>query len=325
MNYSASSQTLPWSHNETEQNLFRILLVLVCAVFTVFFVVIAQVELLEPDRAELEALPPQLARFVKNQEAKPKPKTEAPKPKVIEKPTPIKKPEPKLQPKPKAQKPIKTVKKKKPLTETKKSTAEQVDKARAVASNSGMLAMQQEMSALTSVVSAKAFSSTSEHAVASASSDKARADYIDSKNLRARSDAAATDRLSLQAKDHALAAADTTQLIQTEDEAALAQAELNANSARKEEDIQLVVEELRSTLYLLYNRALRKKPFLEGELVLQITIEQSGLVSKVEVLEDGLGDKSLVAKLIARMKLTNFGPTQAPILVRVLPFNFQPS
>ena len=54
-------------------------------------------------------------------------------------------------------------------------------------------------------------------------------------------------------------------------------------------------------------RALRKDPGLQGKLVLELTIEPSGVVSNIRVISSEMNDKALVAKLVRRIQMFNFG------------------
>ena len=304
---------------------------MVLVLFVSFALVVSFYDVPEPDRETLEALPPQLAKILKESKAKKealkkpekpkeipveqKPKVEPPKPKVP----------PTVAPKPKPA-PKESVRKQKELKETQKSTAKQIEQARAVAKQSGILAMQSEMQALSSSVSSSAFASeTSAKRQSSASTEATKVATVDESVLAVSSSGKAAAAQSSGSEGIALDSKGSETLEVTQDEVALAKAEREASDTRKQEDIQIVVEGLRSTFNLLYNRALRDDPFLEGKLVLSVLIEPNGSVSNVDVVENTLDNEPFVNKLITRMKLTNFGASGTKPTTQVLPFEFTPS
>ena len=54
--------------------------------------------------------------------------------------------------------------------------------------------------------------------------------------------------------------------------------------SRSREEIELVFDKNKGSIFALYNRALRRDPTLQGKLVLKLTIEPSGAVSACEVV-----------------------------------------
>lgn len=78
--------------------------------------------------------------------------------------------------------------------------------------------------------------------------------------------------------------------------------------SRTVEAIQVVFDHNRGRILSVYNRALRKNPGLQGKIVLELTIEASGKVSKVKILSNELDDPAFVKELIKRVKLFKFEP-----------------
>lgn len=328
MSSSFSHQTLPWSDVRSERKLFRVSLGCVFAIFVTVAVVVNFYEVPEPDRESLEEIPPQLAKLLKAEKAKKiEPiKTEKPplvEPKKVEAP----KPKPKAAPKPTPKvSPKDSVKKPRALKETKKSTEKQIQQARNVAKQSGILAMQSEMAALSSSVSSDGFSSSIKStSQRSASASARKVDTVNESALTATSGVNAPDKQNVATQSIDLEASASERLEVTSEEIALAKAEREEANTRKDEEIQIVVEGLRSTFNLLYNRALRDDPFLEGMLELVIRIEPNGVVSRVDIVQNTLENDAFVAKLIARMKLTNFGASGNKAIEKNLPFEFSPS
>lgn len=70
---------------------------------------------------------------------------------------------------------------------------------------------------------------------------------------------------------------------------------------RSDEEIQLVFDRYKEALYRIYNRELRKKPLLKGQLVLRLTIESSGKVSKCIIDSSNLNAPTLEKKIVARV------------------------
>lgn len=330
MHTSLSHQYLPWSAVRAEQTLFRASLAGVFSLFILVAIVVSFYQVPEPDRESLEKIPPQLAKLLKESKAKklePK-KTDKPKPVEPKKVEPVKpKPKPKVAPKPEPKPtPKASVKKQRDLKETKKSSAKQIQMAREVAKQSGILAMQSEMAALSSSVSSSGFASASKSTGQRSASNSARkVDTVDQAALSATSSVGAIAKQALSTEGVELQSGSSQPLVATSDEIALAKAERASADTRKEEDVQIVVEGLRSTFNLLYNRALRDDPFLEGLLELAIRIEPNGVVSSVEIVQNTLENDAFVAKLIARMKLTNFGVSTGQAIEKTLPFEFSPS
>jgi membrane protein involved in colicin uptake len=95
--------------------------------------------------------------------------------------------------------------------------------------------------------------------------------------------------------------------------------------ARTDEEIQIVFDKYKSTLYRIYNTELRKNPTLRGKIVLRITIEPGGEVSVCTVQSNDLGSPDLVAQIVARVKKFNFGPKEkVPETVILYPIDFLP-
>lgn len=99
-----------------------------------------------------------------------------------------------------------------------------------------------------------------------------------------------------------------------------------AASSRSDEEIQLVFDRYKDALYRIYNRELRKNQLLKGKLVLQLTIEASGKVSKCIVASSDLNSAELEKKIVARVLLFNFGEKTGADSMKILyPINFLPA
>jgi len=84
-------------------------------------------------------------------------------------------------------------------------------------------------------------------------------------------------------------------------------ANVSGKAQRPSENIEQHMDLNKSAFFALYNRALRRNPGMEGEVIFKITILASGKVSKVSIVSSGLDNAKLEAKLKARIRLINFG------------------
>jgi outer membrane biosynthesis protein TonB len=97
-------------------------------------------------------------------------------------------------------------------------------------------------------------------------------------------------------------------------------------AGRTDEEIQIVFDRYKATLYRIYNRELRKDPTLRGELLLRIIIEPDGAVSFCKVESTDLASPDLVAKIVARIERFNFGPKDdVPPITILYPIDFLPA
>jgi outer membrane biosynthesis protein TonB len=95
---------------------------------------------------------------------------------------------------------------------------------------------------------------------------------------------------------------------------------------RSDEEIQVVFDRYKDALYRIYNRELRKNSLLKGKLVLQLTIEPDGKVSKCTVESSDLNSEELEKKIVARVTRFNFGTKKdARPLTISYPINFLPA
>jgi outer membrane biosynthesis protein TonB len=97
-------------------------------------------------------------------------------------------------------------------------------------------------------------------------------------------------------------------------------------AGRTDEEIQIVFDRYKATLYRMYNTELRRNPTLRGKIVLRITIEPGGEVSACSVQSSELASPGLVAQIVARVKRFNFGPKEKVSRTTILyPIDFLPA
>jgi len=97
-------------------------------------------------------------------------------------------------------------------------------------------------------------------------------------------------------------------------------------SSRPYEEIELVFQKNKGRIFSLYNRALRKDPSLQGKIVLELTIQPNGRVSKVRIISSELNNPTLESKLIRTVKGFRFkARTNVGTLVVKYPIDFLPT
>ncbi|MBE0500575.1 MAG: AgmX/PglI C-terminal domain-containing protein [Desulfuromonadales bacterium] len=96
--------------------------------------------------------------------------------------------------------------------------------------------------------------------------------------------------------------------------------------ARTDEEIQIVFDRYKSTLYRIYNKELRKDPALRGKILLRLTIDPEGMVASCTVEKTDLASSGLVAAIVERVRKFNFGPKKGTPKTTILyPIDFLPA
>jgi outer membrane biosynthesis protein TonB len=99
-----------------------------------------------------------------------------------------------------------------------------------------------------------------------------------------------------------------------------------AAAGRTDEEIQIVFDRYKASLYRLYNRELRKDPTLRGQLVLRLTIEPDGSVSMCELHSASMNAPELAAQVVGRVKTFDFGAKEDIVAVTIIyPIDFLPA
>lgn len=99
-----------------------------------------------------------------------------------------------------------------------------------------------------------------------------------------------------------------------------------AVASRTDEEIQIVFDRYKATLYRIYNKELRKDPTLMGRLNLRLTIEPDGKVSMCESESSDLSSNELISKIVSRVKRINFGAKESvPQITIRYPIDFLPA
>jgi outer membrane biosynthesis protein TonB len=294
---------MPWTKKNEDEKKYRKVLFLTLLLCILLGLVIPQLQLPIPDREEVVKVPERLAKVIK--------KREIPKPK----PKPLKKKE--------EQKPDKAKKK------DKKPTKEERKKARKKVQNKGVLAFRNNLAdLLDDTPEAKLGASASLNNKGSVSRNVKR--NILTSQASSDSGGISTSSLSrdVAGTGEKIAAVAFSRVESGIGEAGAEDRPLSdgPGPSRTDEEIQIVFDKYKATLYRIYNRELRTNPTLQGKMVLRITIEPNGSVSLSKVESTDLDSKTLVSKIVARVKKFNFGAKEGVPTVTILyPIDFLPA
>jgi TonB family protein len=99
----------------------------------------------------------------------------------------------------------------------------------------------------------------------------------------------------------------------------------SGKASRSLEEIKLVFDRNKGSIYTIYNRVLREDPSLQGKVVLKLTISPSGDVLDCRIVSSELRHPDLERKLLARIKQFNFGAKAVDTMVVTYPIDFLPS
>jgi TonB family protein len=271
-----------------------------------------------------------LAKLVLERQAPPPPPVEVKKQEVeMAKAEPVKKPEPK--PTPKTEKPI----------EQKRS----VEAARAKAERSGLLAFKDDLADLREAAAptklnkdlkpgAGLGTATGPGVGTSAARGPAMGEgarSVITSNVASGSGGIAVSKLSHGTGGGGLAGRSTTQVASPVGGGAGGggggggRGGGGGAAGRSIEEIKLVFDRNKGSIYALYNRALRADPTLQGKVVLKLTIAPSGQVTDLQIVSSELKNTDLERKLLVRIKQFDFGAKDVAIMVVTYPIDFLPS
>lgn len=264
-------------------------------VFLLLSVVIPFLPLPEKKKDEARTIPPQLARLIMERQKAPKP--------VARKRD--------------------SVKKKKPARKRAKKRQKKVTNARTKASRSGLLALSNELASLRD--NSSVTRSLSQNL---STSGKTRSKKNSGGVIARRADKTSgginTARLSRDIGGTSLGSKSATRVKSATLDGSRA-ATHSRQSARKVESLRLVFDRYKSAIYRIYSRELRKDPALQGKVVLEITISASGRVLACRVVSSDLDSKTFLRKLVARVRLFDFGARPGGTSKVRYPIEFFPS
>lgn len=306
------SADLPWTIFEDDRRRFRKTakrVFLICLLFALLipFLPIPQIE-----RERAEALPPRLAKLLLER-------------KQAKVPAPAKTPVLES-----AKKAPKLKKKAKQKAKPKKVEPKKIETARQKAQRSGLLAFKDELADLRDndvlkdiQKNAKLIKSTERKAARTERS-------LITAGASSSSGGINTAKLSRGTGGTALAGRATTQVSSPVDGVGSGQGDVSRTggsrkASRSIEEIQLVFDRNKAAIYSIYNRALRKDPTLEGKVVLKLTITPDGRVVACELVSSELSEPGLARKIVARVRLFDFGAKKVETMVVTYPIDFLPS
>jgi len=303
---------LPWSRDEAAERRFANILLLVFLPIMVLAIFMPLLPLLQGPQDEVVEVPERIAKLVIEKRKPPPPPP--PPPKQEKPPEPEKKPDkpiPKAEPQP-------------------VPTPEQTQKAaRAKAEKSGVLAFADDLQSLRNNQAVQSVSSQrdlSQGVTANTNQRKLITSNLGQGSTGIKSQSGSPGKLGGGTK---LAGRSTTQVSGPPGGGKVSggtgRSGVGGQAQRTTEEIQIVFDRSKSSLFSLYQRALRKNPTLQGTLVLKLTIQPSGAVSAVSVVSSELNDAELEAKIVNRVKLFNFGAKNVPVWRGNYPIKFFPS
>ncbi|HET8869198.1 MAG TPA: AgmX/PglI C-terminal domain-containing protein [Aquabacterium sp.] len=94
---------------------------------------------------------------------------------------------------------------------------------------------------------------------------------------------------------------------------------------RSSEDIRQVLSRNKGALDAIFNRAARQDPSLQGKVVFEITIAPSGEVLSCKVSFTDLHSPEVEAKLVARIRMIDFGAKDVDVTMDKVSYDFLPS
>lgn len=97
-------------------------------------------------------------------------------------------------------------------------------------------------------------------------------------------------------------------------------------AGRTDEEIQIVFDRYKASLYRLYNRELRKNPTLRGQITLKLTIEPDGSVSFCAMQSSDMNAPVLTQQVVERVIGFDFGAKEDIVAVTIIyPIDFLPA
>lgn len=292
---------MPWTKKDEDEKRYRKILLL-CLLICIFVtLVIPQIKLAIPERPEDQPIPDRFAKLIKKQPP----------------------PKPKPKPKPKEAKP------EKPEKTEKKPTKTERQNARKRVAHKGVLAFRNNLAnLLKDEPEAKLGASANLNNKGASSSHVSR--HILTSQAKSGSGGIRTSSLShdVSGTGKKMAAVAFTRVQSDIGTAAADDRPLSDSPGptRTDEEIQIVFDRYKAALYRIYNRELRVNPTLQGKLVMRITIEPDGSVSKCKMVSTDLASSKLVKKILARVRMFNFGKKAGvPRITILYPIDFLPA
>jgi TonB family protein len=331
-----------WNQNAADERRFRIISTACVLLGLLLGVILNRVDAPAPEFRSTAIVPPHLAQIVMERK-----KVEPPK--VVELPKPVEpeklkpediKPEPKPEEKPQP-KPVET--KPEPVVEAKPQEQPQpqveaprknVEAARKKAAGSGVLAMRDMLADLREAAPAETIQQSTQQLQTGGSEERTTTRSLLTAKAGKGSGGIDTSKFSRDTGGGgALAGHETAAVTSRLDTLPAAKAQkreeekqaAEENAGRSQAEISRIIEANRAAIYIIYQRALRQNPSMQGKVVFKITIAPSGEVSECTVESSDLGDGELERKLALRIKRIDFGAKNVDVTSITYPINFLPN
>ena len=310
---------LPWTKNSVQERRFRRLLGQILAVALVLGVVWPFIPTPEIDPNQVDEIPPRIAKLLLEQKPPPPPpKVKEPEPEPEPDPDPIDEPEP--------EKVVEKEPEPPPPEPEPQPDLEQVAREQAQAA---LLPFTEDLADLrdNDLVDQVADSRPLTSSVGESARNERS--MITSK-VGAASGGINTASMSRNTGGSALVARATTAITSPVESVGQSaggarRTGTSGKASRSREEIELVFDKNKGSIFALYNRALRMDPMLEGKLVLRLTIAPNGQVTACEVVSSELGDADLEARLVQRVLLFRFDARDVEPITTTKPIDFFPA
>jgi outer membrane biosynthesis protein TonB len=300
--------------SQQDKKFLRILSILL-VVYLVFAFGVPLLEQVEVPRAVKEQVPPQLAKIILQEKQLPLPE-KIKEPEII-KPEEIKE---ELKEEPEEKPPEKPI-------EQPKMTREA---AREKAKTSGLAAMKDELFSMREAFDVKPAAKT-ELNQNIAEEVKVKRKLLAS-SVNKQSEGLTASSVSRTVVSDELSTKNTQHIRLAEEEVLATEgaiAEEDAFSAqagqRTEISLRRTLEANKSRLYALYNRALRKDPFLKGKVLFEIEIQPNGTVSRVNIKSSGLNNAKLERQLKVILRSIRFPEEAVAVMTTIWAIEFLPN
>ena len=297
---------LPWEFSVEQDERFAKLVKQTLLCVLAFSIVMPLLPLPEPDPAAVDELPPRFAKLLLEKPVVPPP----PKPVAQPDPEPLQAKSPPVEKQPQ---PV-------PVEQTQQQ-------ARDTAARAGLLPFAEQLADLRDTSALNNISS--QQALGAASGDAARVERsLITASTGKGSGGINTAGLSRNTGGGGLAGRSTTQVsgpVAGMGGGGPRVVKGGGAPSRSREEIELVFDKNKGSIFALYNRALRRDPTLQGKLVLRLTIEPSGAVTDCEVVSSELGDPEMERKLVQRVKMFRFEAKDVARVTTTKPIDFFPA
>ncbi|UJF21189.1 AgmX/PglI C-terminal domain-containing protein [Shewanella sp. OMA3-2] len=304
-----------------QDKLFKLILSLLLVVYLIFGIIVPLLDQVEIPREIKEQVPPQLAKIMLKEKQLPPPE----KPKELP-PEPVP-PKEEMKDQPVDKTPDEPILKPVVQPISPKTTREE---AKEKAQTSGLAAMKDELFSMREAFDIKPTAQSTLEKTTTQEVKVKREMLAGAANKQ--SDDLSTSTISKPVASGALSANNTQQIRLAEEEVLASQGAIaeKANQAvtggqRSEAALRRTLEANKARLYALYNRALRKDPFLKGKVMFEIVIQPNGSISRVEIKSSELNNAKLERQLTLILRSISFPAEDVAIMTTIWAIDFLPS